>query len=279
MYMYERQPSHGRVLAEPRPARDELRMFTLNVSGPSLERAQRLWAYLAGIDADVVVLTETRPNAGTAFLLEAFREEGYAVIAGDIDNPRERGVALAHRLEGTAADSCMGVTLAHRLVVAEVAMPEPVTLIGVYVPSRDATAAKIERKRSFLAEMAQVVNAHASRSDVIVLGDLNVVGRDHNPRYSVFRGWEYEVLDQFERAGMRDAFRELNPGRQVYSWVGRTGDGYRYDYGFLSESLMAALLDCRYVDDARLRRLSDHAGVLMTLRRAAVKPACAGVVA
>lgn len=254
-------------------------MFTLNVSGPSLERAQRLWVYLVGIDADVVVLTETRPNAGTAFLLEAFRAQGYTVIAPDIDNLRERGVAVAHRVAGTVADSCLGVTLTHRLVIGELAMPEPVTLIGVYVPSRDATAAKIERKRSFLAEMTHVVHTHASRGDVIVLGDLNVVGRDHHPRYPVFRGWEYEVLDQFEQAGMRDAFRELNPGQQVYSWVGRTGDGYRYDYGFVSESLMSALLDCRYVDDARLRRLSDHAGVLMTLRRAITTPACAGVVA
>jgi exodeoxyribonuclease III len=36
---------------------------------------------------------------------------------------------------------------------------------------------------------------------------------------------------------MADAFRHLHPHACEYSWVGRTGDGYRYDHAFCSQAL------------------------------------------
>ena len=54
-----------------------LRLFTLNIGGPSVERAARLADYLSAQDADMLVLTETRGNAGTSALLEALADAGY----------------------------------------------------------------------------------------------------------------------------------------------------------------------------------------------------------
>lgn len=99
----------------------------------------------------------------------------------------------------------------------------------------------------------------------IVMGDLNVVGRDHLPRYSAFRAWEYDVFDRIRDLDFVDVFAALHPGVQAHSWIGRTGDGYRYDYVFVSPDLIGVVQGCEYVHEVRDERLSDHAGVLLTV--------------
>ena len=89
------------------------------------------------------------------------------------------------------------------------------------------------------------------------MGDLNVVGREHLPRYSAFRSWEYDALDHVVDHGLVDVFAELHPGVQAHSWIGRTGNGYRYDYAFVSEDLITAVRDCEYMHEPRERGLSE----------------------
>ncbi|MHA5049514.1 tyrosine-type recombinase/integrase [Streptomyces sp. SD15] len=67
-------------------------------------------------------------------------------------------------------------------------------------------------------------------------------------------------------------FRALNPQAAEYSWVGRTGDGYRYDHAHASKALATALRACAYVHDVRTGqdRLTDHSALSVSL---AVRPA------
>jgi len=139
-------------------------------------------------------------------------------------------------------------------------------LIGAYVPSRDASPERISRKRRFLMEMTRLLKRLARSELVILMGDLNIVSTSHEPRYRFFKSWEYETFEAITRFGLIDAFSELYPGQQAYTWIGRTGDGYRYDYGFLSEALRPRLIDCEYINEPRDLRISDHAGMLLTLR-------------
>ena len=94
------------------------------------------------------------------------------------------------------------------------------------------------------------------------LGDLNVLEPDHQPRYPFFAPFEYD----FYRAlgaehGLTDAFRHLHPAAAEYSWVGRTGDGYRYDHAFCSGSLAPTINSCRYLHEPRHDGLSDHSAL------------------
>ena len=50
--------------AEQHPAARGVRLLTLNISGPSTERAGHLAEFMLGLDPDVVVVTETRANPG-----------------------------------------------------------------------------------------------------------------------------------------------------------------------------------------------------------------------
>lgn len=235
-------------------------LLTLNISGPSVGRARSLADFLLGLGSDVVVLTETRSNAGTRQLLDDLVGAGYTSLSPLPPAAGERGVAVLSRLPLRGVQLPASVDLPHRLVVAD--MGEGTRLIAAYVPSRDASAPKIERKRRFLAQMLGVVERSAADAgDVILIGDFNIVGREHEPRYSAFRSWEYDALDRLGSLGMVDAFTLLHPGLQAHSWIGRTGNGYRYDYAFVSEGLANQVRACEYAHEPRERSLSDHAAL------------------
>lgn len=255
--------------------RSPFRLATLNIGGPSEERAGRLVALMTELDADVWVLTETRANRGTHSLVLALRQLGYRILFPCEMAAGERGVAVAYRGHA-GVDVVLGSTdLPHRLVGLELQLPNPVTLIGAYVPSRDASDVKIARKQRFLQQMGDAVRVAAEQGQVILLGDLNIIGRDHTPRYSAFRSWEYDALDELLACGLIDPFAERNPGCQAHSWIGRKGAGYRYDYAFVSPDLAVATTGCEYVHAPREQGVSDHAAVLLTLNLAAAPKAVA----
>src|SRR5207244_11897067 len=55
------------------------------------------------------------------------------------------------------------------------------------------------------------------------------------------------------------------PYHRRRGWVGRTGDGYRYDHIFCSRSLIDVLRTCDYIAEPRLARLSDHSALTVSL--------------
>lgn len=248
---------------------DGLRLFTLNVSGPSLERAERLTEYLAGIEADVLVLTETRDNKGTERLIANLAEAGYdGAQRWCRPAPNERGVVVLSRARSSGFFwPHRSIDLHHRAAYGVIRLGKqcPVRMLAAYVPSRDASRPKLERKREFLTQMLGGLEIAAKNyHPVLLIGDLNIVSRDHEPRYgAAFRSWEYEVFDRLAELGLVDVFAELHPDKQAHSWIGRTGNGYRYDYVFMSRILVEGALRCEYLHEPREIEITDHAGLLL----------------
>ena len=241
-------------------------LATLNISGPSVERARRLGDYLLGLRADVLVITETRANAGTQLLADLLEKAGYALIQPPGLDGGERGAMIAHRLNALERRVRKTAELAHRLPIAWVELGGIMALlVGAYVPSRDASASKIMRKQGFLGDLCAFVERHYRTVPIILMGDLNIVGRDHVPRYPAFRTWEYDALERLGGSGLKDAHSLVNPSAQAYSWIGRTGCGYKYDYGFVSSALADVVSGCAYDHSPREAGLSDHAALLMSL--------------
>ena len=97
------------------------------------------------------------------------------------------------------------------------------------------------------------------------LGDLNILEPGHRPRYPFFAPFEYDFYRSLvDRHRMTDVFRHLHPDQDDYSWVGRTGDGYRYDHAFCSSALSDRITACDYVHEPRHSRLSDHSALSVT---------------
>jgi exodeoxyribonuclease III len=240
-----------------------LSVLTFNIGNPSPERAQRQLAWLASRDEHVLVLTETKASTGCRLLAEAFAAAGFQVAYPDPE-PGEYGALIISRVAVTLDrfGDKVGYLPAR---AASVILPAPdglVRIIGLYVPSRDASFDKTERKRKWLAACDAALAASASEMPAIVVGDLNVLEPGHRPRYPFLAPFEYDFYQALADAhGLTDAFRHLHPHDTEYSWVGRTGDGYRYDHAFCSHSLRDVITDCGYLHEPRHDKLSDHSAL------------------
>ncbi|WP_019548651.1 hypothetical protein [Streptomyces sulphureus] len=250
-----------------------LGVLTFNLNNPSQQRAERQLAYLAARPEAVLVLTETADSAGCALLEERFTAAGYSVTFPRPERRGERGVMIVSRL--STLDSWPIVSyLPHRAVAVTVETDRgPLGIIGLYVPSRDAGPKKTARKTQFLEECRE--RLPEGRDGLrLVIGDFNILEPDHVPAYRFFKPFEYDFYRWFAEAGYGDAFRLTNPASIEYSWVGRTGDGYRYDHAHASAALAEELTACAYVHEPRSGsdRLTDHSALTTTFTVAPTVP-------
>ena len=244
-----------------------LSLLTFNIGNPSADRAQRQLSWLAGRDEHVLVLTETKASVGCQLLADAFTATGWSV---SYPRPQDGGYGtmIASRIPAVAEPFGERIGyLDSRAAAVTMKLPAgPLRVIGMYVPSRDAGAEKTERKRKWLAACHAALTGSTAAPPAVVLGDLNVLEPGHQPHYPFFAPFEYD----FYRAlvtehGMTDAFRHLHPHEREYSWVGRTGDGYRYDHAFCSRTLASQITACDYLHQPRLEKLSDHSALSVRL--------------
>ncbi|OMI33551.1 endonuclease/exonuclease/phosphatase [Streptomyces sparsogenes] len=250
-----------------------LDVLTFNLNNPGRERAERQLEYLATRPEPVLVLTETADSVGCDLLETKFRAAGYEVVFPRPPVRGERGAMIVSRL--AARSGLPGLSyLPHRAVSVTVDTEEgPVDIVGLYVPSRDASPAKTERKTRFLDACSAELPSGAVGARLI-LGDFNVLEPTHIPRYRFFKPFEYRFYGWFAETGYVDAFRTLHPDALEYSWVGRTGDGYRYDHAHVSARLATRLRCCSYIHEVRTGpdRLTDHSALSLSLALRPVEP-------
>ncbi|WP_282795045.1 hypothetical protein [Streptomyces sp. CC224B] len=115
-----------------------LDVLTFNLNNPGRERAERQLSYLEARPEPVLVLTETADSAGCELLATRFESAGCSVTY-----PRpgrgEHGVMVVSRL-ATEPGAVSLDYLPHRCVSVTVGTTEgPLEILGLYVPSRDAT--------------------------------------------------------------------------------------------------------------------------------------------
>jgi exodeoxyribonuclease III len=251
-----------------------LGILTLNIANPSATRAERLLDWLSAREEQILVLTETGTGHGTRGLLERLDGAGWDVRAtAPVDG--ERGVAIATSLHSSPCSRGLIDYLPWR---AEQLMIDGLDVVGLYVPSRDDSREKVERKRRFCAAVSARLAA-APPGAAVVIGDLNVLEPVHHPHYGTFRDWEYRFYDEFVVRGYIDAYRHVHPQGMEYSWVDYQGSGYRFDHVFLGVALAGRIEACDYDHAPREAELSDHSALVLWLdwpaeldRRETAKP-------
>src|SRR2546427_161524 len=70
-----------------------LSILTVNIGAAATARAGELLRWLAARPEDVFLLTETSNGSGTTYLLDRFRQAGYAIVHSP-DANGDRGTAL-----------------------------------------------------------------------------------------------------------------------------------------------------------------------------------------
>jgi exodeoxyribonuclease III len=257
-----------------------LSVITLNIGAPSLDRAQRQLRWLAQRPEDVLVLTETKATAGSQFLAETFAAAGYAVTFPE-HPPGELGVMIASKLHITPdpLSTVMDYLPARTAGVLVQTSDGLLRIIGAYVPSRDASVDKTERKKAWIQRFHQVLDAIAKEVPVLLLGDLNVLEPEHQPAHpGQFAPFEYAFYTSLaERHGLVDLFRHLHPDRVEHSWARQPQLGYRYDHAHGSRALAERVIACDYLHETRSAgpdgtRLTDHSGLAVRLALTATSP-------
>jgi exodeoxyribonuclease-3 len=244
-----------------------LRALSLNIGAAAPPRAAAILSWLRRRNEDLLVLTETSRGDGTRLLLDGLRTRGYSTFS--TVESRDRGVAVASRIPiHDVLDRRLAVTLPWRAAGVILDTCPRVALIGVYVPSRDRTPVKVARKEAFIASLLNSVRALPAplRSRLLLVGDYNTVPRGHTPRLPGFFPYEYAFHEQLEGLGLASAHELAGLGAQPHSWIGRTGNGYLYDYVHVGGALQSRVERCRYLHGPRERRLTDHAAVAVRLR-------------
>jgi exodeoxyribonuclease III len=251
-----------------------LSMLTVNIGAASPERARPLLDWLARRPEEVLVITETSAGPGTSWLLDRFRTAGFAVIkTADADGERGSAMVSRVRLARDLTAEFAAVSIPCRVAAAVLDTEPAISVIGVYVPSRDRSAEKTERKQRFIRTFVESCDKLPDdlRHHLLLGGDYNVIGKTHRPLHPGFLPFEFGLLDGLLERGLVDAFEHIAPDDRAYSWIGRTGDGYRYDYMHVGPGLAGLISACSYLHETRQLNLTDHAAMTLTLQ-AAAKP-------
>lgn len=257
-----------------------LTLLTLNVGAPSLGRAEKQLRWLAGRSEQLFVLTETKATAGTQLLADAFAAAGYSVVFPE-HAPGELGVMIIAKVAVTVDP--LGTTMdylpARAAGVVVATTDGPLRIIGAYVPSRDSSWDKTERKRTWIERFQKALDATASDLPLLLLGDLNVLEPTHRPSHrGQFAPFEYAFYRNLtHQHGLADLFRHLHPDRVEHSWARQAELGYRYDHAHGSAALLQHLVSCEYLHDTRQpaldgTRLTDHSGLAVAMTLTATTP-------
>jgi len=253
----------------PPASTTELRLVTFNAQHAAPDRARRQAAWLGQQpDADLVVLTEVGHGPGGHALLDAVAQHGYPHIHAPSPHLPDYRTVIASRSAPLAPVPTGIDVLGHRAPTVDVQIGElRLRLVGLYVPSRGAKERRNENKRAFQQAVTHALPGLLAAFDgpVVVTGDLNVVEPGHVPHYPVFGRWEYDFYRSFLNAGLTDAFRALHSDTPGHSWYGRSGNGYRFDYTFLTADRLD-LTRCEYLHAPRHHNLSDHAALHVIAR-------------
>ena len=251
-----------------------MRVVSLNLNGVRSAWKKGLEPWLAGCDADVVCLQETRVQPEQ--LTDAMRAAaGYHAEWLYAEKKGYSGVAVLSK----RAPDRVRAGLDHAAFDAEARWLEAdfgrTTVISLYLPSGSASEERQGFKYAFMEHLeGRLGELRRSRRHVLVCGDWNIAHKEidlknwrGNRKNSGFLPEERAWMDRlFGELGWHDAFRRVEPGEDQYTWWSNRGQawaknvGWRIDYQVATPGLAKAARGASIYKD---ERFSDHAPLVM----------------
>ncbi|NKR73422.1 exodeoxyribonuclease III [Rhodococcus hoagii] len=261
---------------------------TVNVNGVRAAARKGLIDWLAGSQADVVCLQETRASDEQLHeTLAPALDQGWHVASAEPSAKGRNGVAVLSRRPADAVRIGFGddeFADAGRYIEADF---DALTVGSLYLPTGEAETPKQEQKERFMASFAAHLSASAEAAvaagrDVLVCGDWNIAHTERdiknwkgNVKKSGFLPRERDWVGALLAGGAWvDVVRELHPDVDgPYSWWSYRGKafdtdaGWRIDYHLTTPGLAARAKEARVERAATYaERWSDHAPVTVQFR-------------
>jgi len=259
---------------EPGAGNTLLRVITLNANGIRAAARKGFFEWLEKQDADVVCIQETKAQEWQ-LTDDCFRPNGFHCYYEDAVRKGYSGTAIYSRHEPTKVLRGFGVPeFDDEGRYLEVQF-DGLSVVSVYLPSGSSGDARQESKYRFLdAFMPQLGKLRRRRSEYILCGDWNIAHREidlknwrANQKNSGFLPEERAWMDDvFGRQRYVDAFREINPEPEQYTWWSNRGRaweknvGWRIDYHVVTPGLRDRIRRAEIYKD---QRFSDHAPLIL----------------
>lgn len=250
-----------------------MRIITLNVNGIRSAARKGFFRWLAKQRADLVCVQETKAQAPQ--LDDAYYPRGFHCRYFSARKKGYSGVALYSRHQPDGWIEGFG----HPEFDAEGRYLEikigGLSVVSLYAPSGSSSDERQRAKFRFLdAFMEHLKALKRKRRHFILCGDWNIAHKPidlrnwrANQKNSGFLPEERAWLDRlFGVMAYNDAFREVCPRAEAYTWWSNRGRawqnnvGWRIDYQVTSPSLCGSARKARIY---RGRRFSDHAPLIM----------------
>ncbi|MGD8378284.1 MAG: exodeoxyribonuclease III [Gammaproteobacteria bacterium] len=247
-----------------------MRIITVNVNGIRAAARKGFFDWMLAQDADVICLQETKAQAHQ-LTDDVFHPEGYHVWFHDAEKKGYSGVALYSRHQPDDIVEGIGwpdVDAEGRYLEAKF---NGLSVVSLYMQSGSSSEERQQVKYDFMDRFMPYLKAlRRKRREYVICGDWNIAHKEidlknwkSNQKNSGFLPEERAWMDElFGPAGYVDAFREVNPEPDQYTWWSNRGRaweknvGWRIDYHVVTPGLKECIRDAAiYVD----QRFSDHA--------------------
>ncbi len=247
-----------------------MRIVTLNANGIRAAARKGLFDWLPEQDADVICIQETkaqRHQLGDP----VFDPPGYHCYYVDAEKKGYSGVAIYSREKPARIIEGYGSREFDREGRYIEAQFKGLSVVSLYLPSGSSSDQRQQAKFRCLAEFMPVLRSlKRRRRDYVLCGDWNIAHKEidlknwrANRNNSGFLPEERAWMDElFGEVDFVDAFREVNPDPDQYTWWSNRGQawaknvGWRIDYQVLSPRLRGSV---RSAQICRSSRFSDHA--------------------
>jgi exodeoxyribonuclease-3 len=252
-----------------------LKLISWNVNGIRAAEKKGFLDWLAGSNADVVAVQETKasPDQLSEKLL---KPTGYHSAWAAAQKKGYSGVATYSKVAPSSVIVGLGdakFDADGRTLITEY---DKFVLLNIYFPNGGRGPEYVEHKLAFYRYFLQVVGNYMKQGkSVIATGDVNtsyaeidIARPKENGNKSGFMPIERQAMDEFFALGLVDTFRMLNPTAVKYTWwdqVTRARErnvGWRLDYFFVSPNLKDKVIAAEIHDDVMG---SDHCPISLTI--------------
>jgi exodeoxyribonuclease-3 len=247
-----------------------MRIITLNANGIRSAARKGFFDWLAGQDADVVCVQETKCQR-EQITDPLFHPAGYHCYYFDAVKKGYSGVAVYSRVKPDAVVAGYGsgeFDPEGRYIEARF---KNLSVVSLYLPSGSSSEERQQAKFRCLDEFMPYLRAlKRRRRDYVICGDWNIAHKEidlrnwkSNQKNSGFLPEERAWLDRlFGEERWVDSFREVTQEPDQYTWWSNRGQswdknvGWRIDYHVASPGLAGA---AKRVEIYKAQRFSDHA--------------------